>query len=240
MLKVSNIRRSFGELCVLRGVSFEIRAGSVVGLIGPGGGGKSTLLKIIGGVCRPDGGGMEFNAAKGGDSSLMFQEGALFDSLNVFDNVAFPLVKGNVPTFRLPRMVQEEVHERVDAILSRVGLAPATQKMPGQLSGGMRRRVSLARALVSRPKLVMLDDPTCGLDPVASSVIMDLVVEIQREYRPTLIIVSHDLRRLLPVVDVIVALFDGKVRFMGSLEQLRDFDCPNVRRFVACRFDLDA
>jgi len=238
MLKVNNIYRSFGDLSVLRGVSFEIQSSRRVGLIGPGGGGKSTLLKIIGGVCRADLGNVEYSGLGAEEISLMFQEGALFDSLTVFDNVAFPLVKGDVPTERLPSSIQQRVHEKVDAILARVGLSAASQKMPGQLSGGMRRRLSLARALVSKPKLLLLDDPTCGLDPVASSIIMDLVIEMHRDYKPTLLMVSHDLRRLLPVVDVIIALFAGKARFIGSLEQLKDFDCPNVRRFVSCRFDI--
>src|SRR5207244_3998957 len=146
---------------------------------------------------------------------LMFQEGALFDSLNVLDNVAFPLVNGRVPTTILPKKVQEEVREKVMKILARVGLSRAVHKMPGQLSGGMRRRVALARALVSKPTLVLLDDPTSGLDPVASSIIMDLIVELHREYQPTTLMVSHDLRRLLPVVDRIVALFNGKICFSG-------------------------
>ena len=238
MLKVTNIYRSFGAKQVLRGVSFEAEQGCIVGLIGPGGGGKSTLFKIIAGVCRPQQGSVEFLRESGAQSSLMFQEGALFDSLNVFDNVAFPLVNGRVPTFILSKEIQQEVHRRVEIILARVGLTKAAYKMPGQLSGGMRRRVSLARALVSRPSLVLLDDPTCGLDPVASSVIMDLIVELHKEYRPTTIMVSHDMRRLLPVVDKVMALFDGRIRFLGSLRELKEFECPEVRRFVSCRYDF--
>ncbi len=240
MLRVHNIRRAFGSNHVLKGVSFDIPKGTINGLIGPGSGGKSTFLKILGGVNKADSGTIDFAETRSGGTSLMFQEGALFDSLSVFDNVAFPLVHGRVPTFILPEDVQEEVHEKVDCILGRVGLSNASAKMPAQLSGGMRRRVSLARALVSRPGLLLLDDPTCGLDPVASSVIMDLIVELHREYKPTTIVVSQDLRRLLPVVESTIALFDGKVRFMGTLKQLQEFDCPNVRRFVSCRYDFSA
>ena len=111
--------------------------------------------------------------------------------------------------------------------------------MPAQLSGGMRRRVSLARALVSRPRLVLLDDPTCGLDPVASSVIMNLIVELHREYQPTTIMVSQDLRRLFPAVDKIFGLFDGKISFAGTLEQLKKTDNTRLRTFASCRYDLD-
>lgn len=238
MLTVENVYRSYGRRAVLQGVSFELAAETITGLIGPGGSGKSTLLKIIGGVYGLDQGRIAIERNPGCAVSLMFQEGALFDSLNVFDNVAFPLVGGRVPTVTLSKKRQLEVHEKVDYILARIGLSAAAQKMPAQLSGGMRRRVSLARALVAKPDLVLLDDPTSGLDPVASSVIMDLIVELQREYKPTILMVSQDLRRLLPVVDSIVALFDGKIRFMGTLTQLKEFDCPNVRHFVSCRYDL--
>lgn len=238
MLKVENLTKSFPSKQLLNGVSFELEAGTITGLIGPGNGGKSILLKILGGVSKKDTGEIDYGRTRDKGVSLMFQEGALFDSINVFDNVAFPLVHGRVPAYILPKKLFGETREQVEYILARVGLSDAAGKMPAQLSGGMRRRVSLARALVSRPGLLLLDDPTCGLDPVASSVIMDLIVELQDEYKPTTIVVSQDLRRLLPVVESILALFDGKIRFSGNLTQLREFDCPNVRRFVSCRYDF--
>lgn len=238
MLRIDSISRSFGKKSVLRDVSFEIPPGSIVGLIGPGGGGKSTLMKIMGGTARSDGGTV-CGVGRGANSvSLMFQEGALFDSLNVFDNVAFPLVDGRVPTVILPYKRQVEVHQKVEMVLARVGLSAAALKMPGQLSGGMRRRVSLARALVGQPDLVLLDDPTSGLDPIASSVIMKFIVELHHDYKPTTIMVSHDLRRLIPVVDIILALFDGQIRFKGTVEELKKSNCEELRRFVACRYDL--
>lgn len=239
MLKICDLYRSFGGKHVLRGTTFSIPQGSIVGLIGPSGGGKSVLLKIIADTCRLDKGEVCLGGMSRKDVALLFQEGALFDSLSVYDNVAFPLVNGKVPTSSLPREIREEVCEKVADILARVGLTRAAYKMPAQLSGGMRKRVSLARALVSRPKLVLLDDPTSGLDPVASSVIMNLIVELQAEYKPTALIVSHDLRRLLPVVDQVVALFDGGVIFQGTLEELRACPKPQLRGFVSCRFDLD-
>ncbi len=237
-LSATHISRGFGARPVLKDVTFAIPTGSIVGLIGPSGGGKSTLIKILGGIARSDSGEVMGLDRSRNSVALMFQEGALFDSLNVFDNVAFPLVGGRVPTFTLPRRRQVEVRDKVEAILERVGLVKAAAKMPGQLSGGMRRRVSLARTLVARPQFVLLDDPTSGLDPVASSVIMKLIVDLHREYKPTTIMVSHDLRRLLPVVDIIIGLFGGEVRFMGNLAGLRACECPEVRRFVSCRFDL--
>lgn len=245
MLRVDNVAYSFGINRVLDGVSFELAPATLAGLIGPSGSGKSVLMKIIGGVRAPHSGSVRFagrvtRSMKGASIGLMFQEGALFDSLNVFDNVAFPLVAGKVPASLLRGAEREEVERKVPEILDRVGLLDARYKMPAQLSGGMRRRVSLARALVGRPALVLLDDPTAGLDPVASSVIMNLIVELHREYRPALLMVSQDLRRLLPVVDRILALYNGRIRFSGTLQQLKDYESPFLHSFVSCRYDLAA
>lgn len=238
-LIVNNITKSFVDLDLLRGVSFELERGKISGLIGPSGCGKSVLLKILGGVIPADGGKFDTKGITPENISLMFQEGALFDSLTVFDNVAFPLVHGNVPTSSLSKATQLEVAEKVMAILAKVGLSKAAQKMPAQLSGGMKRRVSLARAVVSKPDLVLLDDPTCGLDPVASGVIMNLIKEMQEEYQPTVLLVSQDLRRLFPKVDKIIALSDGKIEFEGSLNELREKASDSLRHFVSCRYDLD-
>jgi len=241
MITLSHVRRAFGEKVVLRDVSMTLGVGSLAGLIGPSGGGKSVLLKILSGVDPSDSGSIdrgEIGTGGTADVSLMFQEGALFDSINVFDNVAFPLVNGVVPTFILSKGEQREVHARVDEILAAVGLSKAAEKMPGQLSGGMRRRVSLARALVARPKLVLLDDPTSGLDPIASRIIMDLIVKLHDQYKPTMLMVSQDLRRLLPVVREVFALFDGRIVFNGSVADLVAHAPEDVRHFVACRYDL--
>ncbi len=239
VLKVTSISRSFADKQVLDDVNFSLKPSSINGLIGPSGGGKSILLKIIAGTCRADRGWVTFPAGSSHlDVGLMFQEGALFDSLSVYDNIAFPLVRGRVPTTGLSAEVREEVCHKVSDILNRVGLSKAAAKMPGQLSGGMRRRVSLARALVARPKILLLDDPTSGLDPVASKVIMDLIVDLHKEYKPTSVLVSHDLRRLLPAVERIVALFDGGVAFDGTLLELASNASAVVRSFVSCRFEL--
>jgi len=239
VLRINNVYRSFGSKEVLNGVTLTLKPASLTGLIGPSGGGKSILLKIIANTARASAGSVTFDEGlSASDVGLMFQEGALFDSFSVYDNVAFPLVGGKVPTTSLPVDQREEVCDKVSEILARVGLSRAAYKMPGQISGGMRRRVSLARALVSRPKILLLDDPTSGLDPVASSVIIDLIVELHREYRPITMIVSHDLRRLLPVVERIVGLFDGSIAFDGTLDDLRQGASASIRSFVSCRFEL--
>lgn len=248
MISIRDIRHSFRGSdpadinFVLKGVTFDLAPGSITGLIGPSGVGKSVLLKIIAGVLTPDSGSVSLSGGQAAVDtsdavSLMFQEGALFDSLSVFDNIAFPLVHGRVPCMTLGPRELSQVHQKVSEILGRVGLTKASQKFPAQLSGGMRRRVSLARALICRPKILLLDDPTSGLDPIASGVIMNLICELHHEYKPTTVMVSQDLRRLMPAVERIIALFDGKVVFSGSLAELIATADESVRHFVSCRFD---
>jgi phospholipid/cholesterol/gamma-HCH transport system ATP-binding protein len=236
MFILEDIHRFFGQKHILNGVSFAVEPGTITGLIGPSGGGKSTLLKILAGVIHPSHGAFQLDICKSDEIGLMFQEGALFDSMSVYDNLSFPLVQGEVPTWHLEDDQKMLVHAKVQEILLRVGLVKASQKIPGQLSGGMRRRISLARALISRPRLLLLDDPTAGLDPIASNVIMNLITAIHKEYRPTIIIVSHDLRRLLPRVNEVVALFNGQVRFQGTLADLKTQPCSQLSTFVSSRY----
>lgn len=235
---------------VLRGISLTVRKGEFIGLIGPSGVGKSTLLKAIAGIVPATSG--EIRLSNGLRLSLMFQEGALFDSFSVFDNVCFPLVKGKVPASLLKGEIRDEVSTFVTRILERVGLVWAANKMPNELSGGMRRRVSLARALVTSPHLALLDDPTSGLDPVASSIIMDLILELQQEFGATIVVASHDLRRLIPRSTRLVCLwsgemgsgqvvFDGTVDSLFNLEGLKDQEQVardrQVQHFVQCRYE---
>lgn len=236
-LEVSSLSHSFEDFKVLDQVSFSLPQGQIVGLIGPSGVGKSVLLKILGGVLKfsDDTSRIKSTATS---LSLMFQEGALFDSMSVFDNIAFPLVDGRVPVNTLHQEERELVKQKVSEMLARVGLSSSAFKLPAQLSGGMRRRVSLARALVSRPELLLLDDPTAGLDPVASSVIMSLISDLYNEYQPTTIIVSHDLRRLFPCVQRILALVDGAVCFDGALSELAGFRHTLLNKFVTSRYDF--
>jgi phospholipid/cholesterol/gamma-HCH transport system ATP-binding protein len=246
MIEVTGLTCSFGKKQVLKGIDLSIKNSEIVGLIGPSGHGKSVLLKVMAGIYPADSGKVLIK--DGSSIGLMFQEGALFDSLNVLDNVSFPLVSGRVPITLLPAMERQRVEAQALAILDRVGLRQAALKMPGQLSGGMRRRASLARALVAHPDLVLLDDPTSGLDPVASRVIMDLILELHQEYKPTMLLVSQDLRRLLPSVERILALFDGKIIFSGKVSDLAaykrsdaDDSAQSLRElthFVSCRYEL--
>lgn len=239
MIIINKVSKTFGKQRALENVSFNIHPNTITGLIGPSGAGKSALLKILGGVYATDSGSIDWGHINSSQVSLLFQEGALFDSLDVYENVAFPIVKGQVPTFLLSRSTQVETYEEVAKMLARVGLSKAIHKTPEQLSGGMRRRASLARALVNHPELVLLDDPTSGLDPVASSVIMELIVELQIEYELTMLVVSQDLRRLLPIVDQVCVLWDGRQVFSGPTTELGTSAPAAVKEFIACRYDLE-
>ena len=233
MVVVDQVTKNFDDNWVLRGVSFTLPEADMVGLVGPSGGGKSVLLKILGRVIPPSSGSVE-REQPNSSVGFLFQEGALFDSMSVLENVAFPLE--NLPKDERPS--HEEANHRAYEILEEVGLARAYQKHPGQLSGGMRRRVALARALVSRPDLVLLDDPTGGLDPVAASVIMDLISNLHAKYRPTVVIVSHDIRRLLPRVKRVFSLFDGKIESDTTPQEIQAKAPERVTRFLATRFDF--
>ena len=239
MLTVENVSKSFGRTSVIRNVSFTLTPGEIIGLVGPSGAGKSVLLKLIGKVIEPDFGTITHTPQNQDfvqqSVGFLFQEGALFDSLSVIDNVAFPL---HSCATKHGKMSYAEVMERAYAILSEVGLSEAYQKMPGQLSGGMRRRVGIARALVSHPDLVLLDDPTGGLDPVAASVIMNLIRSLHETYKPTVLLVSHDLRRLLPNVDRVLALFDGGIVCDESPEELPTRCSSRVLKFLSTRYDF--
>jgi phospholipid/cholesterol/gamma-HCH transport system ATP-binding protein len=235
MIRASGLIKKFGDKEVLNGVDIALAPGRVYGLIGPSGAGKSVLLKTLAGIYPPEAGGIERDHET---MSLMFQEGALFDSMTVFDNTAFPLVDGRVPVANLSRAEKTDVTEKVSYILERVGLKDAAFKMPSQISGGMRKRAALARALVAKPQVVFLDDPTSGLDPVSSNVIMKLIRDLHGEYNPTMVLVSHDLRRLLPQVEEIISMFEGQIIFQGDLNTLRGVPAGELRHFVSCRFDL--
>ncbi len=188
---------------MLRGVSFAVHKNERIGVVGPSGGGKSVLLKIIGKVLDPDSGKIIFDheqeSAVDDEPSVgfLFQEGALFDSMTVLENVTFPMrTTGDADRsrgFALNRKeARLEAYQRAMQILKAIGLGKHGHKLPGQLSGGMRKRLALARALVTRPGLALLDDPTAGLDPVAASVIMNLILKLQATIGSTIILVSQE------------------------------------------------
>ncbi len=244
MIRLSGVRKSFvgsGDarrpLPVVDEVGFTVPAGCLYGLIGPGAAGKSVLLKLITGLFRADGGRIwigerEITAASEvelqvirRDIGMLFQNNALFDHLTVFDNVAFPLR-------RLYNLTEEEIRERVYERMKRVSLPGFEDRLPGGLSGGQKKRVGVARATITRAPVVLYDEPAAGLDPVTSQRIFELLREEQIEAKATVIMVSSDLDRLLPVTDRIGMMYRGRLMFDGTTDEARAAAEPHVRQFV--------
>lgn len=237
MIIVESVKKKLGGKEVLKGVSLEIREGEAFVIIGPSGCGKSVLLKNMIGLMKPDEGRIIINGVditKASQEELMkvrrsigvvFQGGALFDSLTVFENVAFPLRK-------LLNLPEAEIGERVRLALGRVGLEGVENLYPEELSGGMRKRVAFARAVVSMPKMLFLDEPTTGLDPVTSATIDQLIVNLKRSLSLTLVMVTHDMRSAFRVADRIAMLYDGLIVLQGSARELSEGKDPFIKQFV--------
>src|SRR5688572_18164841 len=237
LIQLKELHKRFARLVVLDGVNLDIEAGESVVVIGASGTGKSVLLKHIVGLLRPDKGEVWFDGQRVDDMSerelvevrkqfgFLFQMGALFDSLTVEENVGFPIAEH---THKPP----EEISELVTQKLALVGLKDTRKKMPGELSGGQKKRVALARAIALGPRVILYDEPTTGLDPIRSDVINELILKLQRELKVTSIVVTHDMQSAFKVGDRIVMLDHGKVVFDGSPDQVRASDDPIVHRFV--------
>ncbi len=237
IISLRNLYKRFGKLVVLDGVSLDIEEGKTLVILGPSGTGKSVLLKHIVGLLRPDKGEVYFQGQRIDELperkldpvrqnfGFLFQMGALFDSLNNIDNVAFPLVEHT-------NIDRDEIRKIAQQKLEMVGLPDVAGKMPIELSGGMRKRVALARAIAMNPKVILYDEPTTGLDPIRSDVINELILKLQRELQITSIVVTHDMNSAFKVADRMVLLFEGKVRFDGTPEQMKNSDDPVVSRFI--------
>lgn len=238
IVRLVQVQKSFGMQHVLRGVNLSIERGTTTVILGPSGCGKSVLLKHIVGLLRPDAGEVWFEdtcVSRLRESQLgpvrrqigfLFQQSALFDSMDVAENISFPLRE-------LTGMTREEVRRRVDVVLGMVGLADVGRKMPADLSGGQRKRIALARAIVLEPKLVLYDEPTTGLDPIRADVINELILKLKHDLHVTSIVVTHDLTSAFKVADRLVMLYDGNVILEGSPEAFRQSDEPMVQRFLA-------
>ena len=237
LVEFKNVKKRFAHLVVLDGVSLKVERGESVVIIGASGSGKSVLLKHIVGLLRPDDGEVYFDGVRIDllpEKDLMpfrrrcgflFQMSALFDSLNVGDNIAFPLQEHT-------KKSKDEIVEIVQQKLSMVGLSGIEKKMPGELSGGQKKRVALARAIALDPELILYDEPTTGLDPIRADVINELIIKLQRELHTTSITVTHDMQSAFKIANRIVMLHEGKIIIDGSPEQIKTTDNDIVRRFV--------
>jgi phospholipid/cholesterol/gamma-HCH transport system ATP-binding protein len=237
MIRVENLCRSFDGAQVLKGVSFEVRRGELVALIGGSGGGKSVLLKHIAGLMTPDRGrvlidekdihdlGGRHLSAFRDRLGFLFQGGALFDSMTVLENVSFPVMEKR----RLPR---DQVRQMALKELDHVGLSGAEDKYPSQISGGMVKRTALARALVMEPEIMFFDEPTTGLDPVIGRSILQLIRDCHRRLSFTGIIVSHMIPGVLYIVDRVLMLKDGAICFDGTSEEFLASEAPAIKAFT--------
>lgn len=238
MIKVEGIHKSFNGQRVLEGVNLEVHKGEVMALIGRSGTGKSVLLRHMMGLVRPDAGtvfigGMDLHRLSSSQRraikerfGVLFQGGALFDSLTVFENVAFPLREKS-------RLSEREIRERVLDHLDRVGLLGSEHKYPAEISGGMKKRVALARAIVRNPQVVFLDEPTTGLDPITMRAIHDLIGSLHEGLNFTAVIATHEVPEIFRIVDRVSLLHDGRILATGSPEELMAMDHPVLNDFFA-------
>ena len=243
MIEVSQIKKSFGDQVVLNSVSFSVKEGESVAIIGRSGTGKSVLIKHLVGLLSPDEGsvsvdgkdlvGMTERQLLGVRQKfgMLFQSAALFDSMSVRDNIAFPLRRSGLNDAL-------EIDRRVKEVLGLVELPGVEKKMPSELSGGMQKRVGLARAIVHRPQIILYDEPTTGLDPVVADSIDQLMMRVRDHYKVTSIVITHDMRCARRMGQRIIYLRDGQVYLDALADEVFNSNDPQVARFIRGEADL--
>jgi phospholipid/cholesterol/gamma-HCH transport system ATP-binding protein len=236
-IRTEGLTKSFGENHVIRGVDLEVRRGEIMTLIGKSGVGKSILLKLLINILEPDAGRIFFEgrpldamrrserSAYHRKMSYVFQGTALLDSLTVFENIALPLQERRAA----PR---EEIRRRVREKMAQLDLEGIDESYPSQLSGGMRKRVALARALVTEPEIVLFDEPTTGLDPIRRHAVHSLITDYQRRFGFTAVLVSHEVPDVFYISQRIAMLEEGRIIFVGTPDEIRRCEIPEVRRFI--------
>lgn len=239
MIRLGDVHKSFGGNHVLRGVDLEVGAGESMVIIGGSGTGKSVVLKCILGLIRPDAGRIEVDGrdVTQGDRDaflakfgMLFQGAALFDSLPVWQNVAFRLMRGH------GKRPKPEAREIAIEKLRRVGLGPeVADLLPAELSGGMQKRVGLARAIAADPAIIFFDEPTTGLDPIMAGVINELIREIVAEMGATTVTITHDMTSVRVIADRVAMLHRGKIRWTGPVSEMDAAHDPYVDQFIAGR-----
>jgi phospholipid/cholesterol/gamma-HCH transport system ATP-binding protein len=243
LIRIRGLTRRFGDNEVLRGVDLDVRKGTTVVILGASGSGKSVLMKHIIGLLRPDAGsvtvdGEDLCAASDRDLDrirrkfgMVFQMAALFDSMTVLDNVAFPLREHR------KGLAEAEVRRIVAEKLRVVGLTGIEGKFPAELSGGMRKRVGLARAIVLDPMIVLYDEPTTGLDPITTDYVDEMILAAKRQLGVTSVVISHDIASAFKVADELAVLYKGVIVESGPPEVVRHSTHPHVREFLHTWFD---
>lgn len=237
MIRINDLHKSFGQNKVLQGINLHIQNGETLTIIGQSGSGKSVLLKHILGLIRPDRGSIIVDGVDICGSSetelnnirrkfgLLFQAAALFDSLTVAQNVSFGLE-------RYRDLSPKELQKRVKETLAMVGLREIEQLMPHELSGGMKKRVGLARAIAYEPEIMLYDEPSTGIDPIRADAINELIIKMKQEFRITSVVITHDMISAYKVADRIAMLYNGKIVAVGTPEELRKSDNQIVQQFI--------
>ena len=237
MITLRQVRKAFDDQVVLDNLDLEVPSGKITAIIGPSGGGKSVLLKHMIGLLMPDSGQVLVdgeNIVSMGRGELnrvrerfgvLFQNAALFDSMTIFENVAFPLEEKT-------RLSREEIRNRVHRALEQVGLRSVDDKYPDQLSGGMKKRVGLARALLLDPAIILFDEPTTGLDPIICKAMHRLILDTHAQFGFTAVIVTHEVPAIFDICDYVAMLYQGKILFRGTPDEIRASDDPAVRQFI--------
>jgi phospholipid/cholesterol/gamma-HCH transport system ATP-binding protein len=238
IVELRDVRKSFEQKEVLRGVGFALRKGTTLAVMGGSGAGKTVLIRIAAGLLRPDAGQVslfgvridrmreEAMLALRKRTGFVFQGAALFDSLSVFENVAYPLREHT-------RMPLGDITDRVHRFLSLVGMPGTDDLLPAELSGGMRKRVGIARALVMEPEVVFFDEPTAGLDPTNARLVAELIATLRAGVCDTAIVVTHDVEFAKLVADQMAILHQGRFADLGTPSEIRASSNPDVRRFLA-------
>ncbi len=238
MIQLIDLHKSFDHQEVLKGVSLEIPKGQITAIIGRSGGGKSVLLKHIVGLIHPDSGQIlvdgkdlttldevELNQVKS-QFGMLFQGAALFDSLTVFENIAFPLREKT-------SLSEAEIQERVRQLLKELGLSGMEAKYPAEISGGMRKRVGLARALITEPEIMLYDEPTTGLDPIMENTIHELIQACHKLFHSTDILVSHNMKEVYKIAHHVAMLHEGLIVEQGTPEEIQSSKNPVVQQFIS-------
>lgn len=242
MIRMEGVEKAFGSLRVLRGFTLDVETGETVVVVGRSGAGKSVLLKLVAGLLRPDAGTVVVGGEPVSRASreevhrlrlrmgFVFQGSALFDSMTVADNVRLALRRHGVP--------KGEIEGRVARGLEVVGLEDWADRMPAELSGGMKKRAGVARAVAPEPDYLLYDEPTSGLDPVTTSMIDELILRLKEELDATSLVVTHDMESAYRIADRMALLHSGRVRWSGTPEAFREGDDPAIRAFAEGRRDL--
>ena len=240
-IEIRDLKKSFGSKHILTGLDLDIIEGEILCVIGKSGTGKSVIMKHLTGILKPDSGEIivdgKYYSASSQDEldaliskfGILFQGAALFDSMNIYDNVAFGL--------RRRKVSEEEISPLVKSLLAQVELYNVEDKMPSELSGGMQKRVGLARALAVKPEIMLYDEPTTGVDPITAVAVDKLILKMRDEFKITSVVVTHDINSACRIADRIAMLYDGKIIYIGSPDDIMKTENEIIKQFIEGRAD---